>query len=266
MPPRDEDRTPPQKNMTTGKTNSLLIAWASLTSLAACFAVGWIILDQRANPTTTTETHTSIIEKREPTLGYWNAMIVLDGEANQKLAKTLQQLAASPPEQVVQDLATLASAADDLTNEGELKVAKIPMLGVDEELLRFVRDECDLNREIVDHLAGMSQALLQLQQWQRSNAPQEGDDWANFFNAFIQGFLGNPLGGYEEAKAKAERLNAEASQMTQAFIRHQEGWEACVKRAKKASITEMELRAKLAAKYGVEFPPRPDPITASSQQ
>jgi hypothetical protein len=199
------------------------------------------------------------------TQDYWNSIIELDNKSFDQtvtLVSELQKRMETDSQAHV--LNYLATAFKDLFETYLNAVTRLPMKDVDEALLRHIREELKYGHEGASALAGMAETANALQAWSQRTKSTEGFV-SDCLDSFIQGMMGRPFAGYEKAKRESESFDAEGKQIANGYWQQYQRLMESIKHTEEMRIKELELRASLAGKYGVEFTPRPDPEIQTSK-
>jgi hypothetical protein len=188
---------------------------------------------------------------------YWTAIIELDQKMGEDLRAMLAEIESSGTSEL-EVLCHLALESAKQSKNFINQVSRFPMRDVDEGLLSHLRDEMRLVNKMSGCLIGMADSGVAFYEWSQRTQPPE-KFWTDLFESFMGGLMGRPFAGYEKAQQEAAQLDAEGQSLLNAYWQHNQGFSECIKQAEDMEIEELELRSRLAGKYGMEFAPRPDP-------
>jgi hypothetical protein len=189
---------------------------------------------------------------------YWTAIIELDQEMGEDLRAMLAEIEGANATSELEVLCHLALESAKQSKNFINQVSQFPMRDVDEGLLSHLRDEMRLVNKMSGCLIGMADSGVAFYEWSQRTQPPE-KFWTDLFESFMGGLMGRPFAGYEKAQQEAAQLDAEGQSLLNAYWQHNQGFSECIKQAEDMEIEELELRSRLAGKYGMEFAPRPDP-------
>lgn len=200
--------------------------------------------------------------ERIATLSYWNSLIEIDARFQESAKPFLAKLEQGdtnslPPLDVLAKFAEWSSSASNKYNSD---VGNLAVSGVDQRLLD--ETNADLRREValVQHLSGMAENAQLYSDWamRRKSRPTQ-ELLTDVLDSFFMGLQGRPFEGYNNMKKKLSALDAEGQRIAQGYVAHAEAFNLLVQQVASDKVREIELRAFLSKKYGVEFRPRPDP-------
>ncbi len=134
----------------------------------------------------------------------------------------------------------------------------MPLLDVDERLVKETADDLRTGAATVNHLNGMAQALVAYAEWcQRKQNPQGSKFVGDLIYSFINGLEGRPFAGLDKFHAEQASLDAEGQQLLGVYLEQLQALNVSIEQGKVDDAKELELRAYLSKKYGIEFKPMP---------
>lgn len=227
-----------------------------LTTFLALIAVSCQDHEGAAGVTTSSPTS----EQKEATVKYWNALCDIDERLNHRL-KDLSTSIQSDVQNGATQIAVLSKFADRCSQEASTynqSVTDLPVINVDDRLIDETAQELKEGLEIAKHLTAMSEAANSYSQWsEQKDNPLNQQVFSDLFDSFVKGLEGRPFAGYEKFKSDQAKLDAEGQQIIAVYLQHEQALNALFEQTRTDDVKEMELRAYLAKKYGVEFKPRP---------
>jgi|GEM_PF-4923245 len=227
-----------------------------------------LILTSCQTPQSTSQESPSVAQRRA-TLDYWNGLYELNLQLNQHAS----ELGASV-EKEGQNGSTLAELLPKLANDfGALddayakSVMQMTVMNVDERLVKETADDLRSGNEVVKHLNGMAEAAVAYANWnQRKSNPDGTKILSDIVYSFLGGLAGRPLAGYDKLNAEKASVDAEGQQILGAYLVQAQALNGIIEQERADDIKELELRAYLAKKYGVEFKPMPHVDTSNNSK
>ncbi len=220
-----------------------------------------LILTSCQSPQSTGQESPSVAQMRA-TIDYWNGLFELNLQLNQRASELGASVEkdgqnGSALAEILPKLAEDFSALDDAY---AASIMKMSVLNVDERLVKETADDLRSGNELVKHLKGMADAAVAYANWnQRKNNPEGAKIFSDIVYSFLGGLTGRPLAGYDKLNAEKASVDSEGQQILGAYLVHAQALNSIIEQERADDIKELELRAYLAKKYGVEFKPMPKP-------
>ena len=232
-----------------------------LILLAGCCS---LILTSCQSPQSGQETP-SYAQKRA-TLDYWNGLYDLNLQLIQRGAEIFKTVGKDDQDGSVMGarLPTIAKEFTDLDDAYTKSVTQLPVMNVDERLIADTAEDLKSNDELIQHLNAMADAAISYADWnQRKNHPGGTKIFSDLVFSYINGLEGRPFAGYDKIRAEQDSLDSEGQQILGLYLQHAQALNALIEQGRLDDVKELELRAYLAKKYGVEFKPMPKPESDS---
>jgi hypothetical protein len=178
---------------------------------------------------------TTVRAGEEATSTYWQALRAAGGNTEQ-LTKRIKTV--NTPDELISLCRQLSTSMRQDCKE----VNALPVLNVDPEVTAYAAQGV----ELVGQGASLFTDLADFVEEAKAYKDQVNSGEA-FAEAFVRGFLGDPLGSYEDAKSKVGQFH-ESLRSLQERIR------ALDERGQKWDAQQITIRAQLSQRYNREFP------------
>lgn len=199
--------------------------------------------------------------ERDATLAYWNSL----QQINAQIEKRFKEMVASldrQSESKVDFLTILGNISEQMSRlAADLKdeIGSLPVKDVDGQLISDTAQDLKTSIETCQHLSGMVEAANSYAEWsQRKKNPDNDEVFIDLLDSFIKGFEGRPFAGYDKIRKDEQNLEVEGQRISNVYLSHLQALSEISEQSKSDKIKEMELRAYLSKKYGVEFKPMQD--------
>lgn len=217
-----------------------------------------LILTSCQSPQTGQETPS--YAQKQATLDYWNELYSLRLQLNQSatgLGASLEKDSQNGGT-ITELLPKFAKDFEALVDAYDQSVTQLPVMNVDERLIKETADDLRSDDEEVKNLNAMADAGVAYADWsQRKNHPGGGKLFSEMVDSYIRGLEGRPFAGYDKVRAERASLDAEGQQIIEAYLEHAQAFNSLIEQSRADDVKELELRAYLAKKYGAEFRPMP---------
>lgn len=220
-----------------------------------------LILTSCQSPQSTGKESPSVAQKRA-TLDYWNGLYELNLQLNQRASEIVTSLGKGGQDgsSSADFLPTFAKAFTDLDDAYTKSVTQLPVMNVDERLIKETIEDLSSGDELIKHLNAMTDAAISYANWNhRKEHPDGGKIFSDLVYSCISGFEGRPFAGYDKITNEEASLDAEGQQILGVYLQHAQAFNNLLEQARADDVKELALRAYLAKKYGTEFKPMPKP-------
>lgn len=250
---------PDQKKPGTQVTLNLTTLGISVCGCVALCVMTWILSQDSQESSRGAES--PIFQDShagKATHDYWTSIGELDNKSHEEILAIFAEIERATNKSELEVLCDVARGFSTVTRNYMSQVARLPLKDVDQVLLSYLRIDFQLMIESVNCLEGMAESGVALQEWAQRTQPPE-KFWTDLLESFMGGLMGRPFAGYEKAQREAAELDAEGQSLLNAYWQHNQNLSKCLKVADEMKIDELKVRSCLSEKYGMEFPPRPDP-------
>ena len=197
---------------------------------------------------------------RSATVAYWKSQIEIDTRFNEEMKQLLaafEKGQKNQPNPVVA-LTKAGAQISKLIERYNTTVGELPVRNVEQRLLDETSRDMRAGVSFVQHLNAMAEAADAYVEWsERKKSPSTESFLGDLLDSFIMGLQGQPFAGYNKMKNDATALDTEGQRIAGIYMSHVEALSQIVQENADDKVKEMELRAFLAKKYDVEFPPKP---------
>lgn len=196
----------------------------------------------------------------QATTAFWNRLYDLNVQLNQQLDEIIKSLEKESQDgsTFVELLPKFANQFSNLYDAYTRSLKQMPLLDVDERLVKETADDLRTGAAGVNHLNGMADALVAYAEWcKRKQNPENSKVIGDMIYSFVNGLVGRPLAGLDKMEKEEAGLDAEGQQILGVYLQQLQGWNLTIEQIKVDDVKELELRAYLAKKYSAEFKPMP---------
>ncbi len=171
----------------------------------------------------------------DATLNYWNAI----GRTHQKLADVGELVDdAQTPKRMATAMKDAAVSLRDLGRE----INRLPVKAVDGDAVNYAAQTGELMQDAGSLFADFGEFLGEV-----NGFVDESKSFGAGAEAFVRGFLGDPLGPFNDANQKMKQFDARRRALLDRFS-------ALDTKGNKLDSLELTTRATLGKRYGKEFP------------
>lgn len=173
-------------------------------------------------------------KQADATVKYWESLAAIA-----KQAKALNKVTenAKTPEQIAAMFRNAAATITKMCDE----ITALPVVDVDPEATQYAAESVELYRQIASTCRDFASFAEESKDFQKRN-----NSVATGLEAFVRGFLGDPLGTYKDTRAELKQLE----QRRLALLTR---WQALQDKYNAHEAQGIRVRSSLATKYKRDF-------------